>query len=98
MRQPVAVPATQVLAVPPTQVLAVPPRLPSAVLNPVAGKVELSLTSAVLMVRVEATADDSLAAMRARNKVWNRNGRNDQDDGHEKPFCLRISISPFSVD
>src|ERR1700722_19267009 len=55
------------------------------------------------MVRTEATADDSLAAMRARNRfgmamaaMIKMIATTMSNSISEKPFCFRISISLFS--
>src|SRR5579885_2134715 len=58
---------------------------------------------AVLMVRMEATADDSLAAMRARSKfgiaiaaMIRMIATTISSSISEKPFCLRIKFSLVS--
>src|SRR5580693_10273976 len=56
------------------------------------------------MVRTELTADDSLAAMRARNRfgiamaaMIRMIATTISNSISEKPFCFRISFLPFSV-
>src|SRR5579871_4926427 len=58
----------------------------------------------VLMVRMDATADDSLAAMRARSKfgiamaaMIRMIATTISSSISEKPFCLRISIVPLGL-
>src|SRR5580698_9499087 len=56
------------------------------------------------MVRMELTADDSLAAIRARNRfgiamaaMIRMIATTISNSISEKPFCFRISFLPFSV-
>src|SRR5215831_17485255 len=88
MKQPLAVDGVQGGA---------PPRLTSEVENPCAGYVALYEISAVLMVRNEPTADDSLADIRARIRfgmaiaaMIRMIATTISNSINEKPFCFRI--------
>src|SRR5690348_13556218 len=74
-----------------------PPRLPSAAAYPTLGYPVWYVISAVLMVRIELTAEDSFAAMRARSKLGmamaamiNMMATTIKSSIREKPFCLRF--------
>jgi hypothetical protein len=81
---------------------ATPPRLVRPAAKPTVGYVELYVTMPVLMVRIDATADDSFAAMRARSKLGiaiaamiRIMATTINNSIREKPFCFDISSSCF---
>ena len=78
-----------------------PPRLASVAVKPTFEYAALYEISAVLMLRTEPTADDSLADIRARIKfgmaiaaMIRMMATTISSSISEKPFCLRISIFP----
>src|SRR2546430_16864911 len=80
-----------------------PPKLARASAYPLVGKLVEYVTSAVLMVRTALTADDSLAAIRARSRfgmaiaaIIRMIATTISSSISEKPFCFRISFSLFS--
>src|SRR5262252_2983289 len=92
MKQPVAVDGVQGAA---------PPRFVRELVKPWEGYVALYEISAVLMVRNEPTADDSLADIRARIRfgmaiaaMIRMMATTISSSISEKPFCFRISIFP----
>src|SRR5512138_3136869 len=73
------------------------PRLDSEGAKPVSGNVDAKVTCAVLMLRIEPTADDSLAAIRERSKfgmaiaaMIRMIATTISSSISEKPFCLRM--------
>src|SRR5438105_3759519 len=99
MMQAVAVTAPgQAVLMPPV------PRLAKAVGYPTVGYAVWYDSIAVSMVRTDAAADDSLAAIRARNKfgiaiaaMIRMIATTISNSISEKPFCFRISFSLVSV-
>jgi hypothetical protein len=80
------------------QTLLSPPRLPNVVAYPLFGYVLAYMISAVLIVRIEPTADASLAAMRDRSKfgmaiaaMIKMIATTIRSSIREKPFCLDMS-------